>query len=206
MNKKLWEIRHQNSRGRFNRVTEFAKFSYEHFLKSKKGTLLDLGCGKGADSIFFYENGFEVSCIDFSQEAIKQFNEIQNRKGVFITALVRDISERFPFEKESFDVVYSRLGLHNLKDEDLKNVFSEIKRVLKNNGILLLQTKSVNDKKYGRGNEIEDNIFKDELGFTRHFFSKEEIKDYLKDFLLIFLDEKKIDNGNAYLEICAQKE
>ena len=54
LDKEHWESRHRESIGRYNRVTEFARFCYYNFLKEKKGELLDLCCGKGADSIFFH--------------------------------------------------------------------------------------------------------------------------------------------------------
>lgn len=204
-NKELWEQRHKNSFGRFNRVTEFARFVYYNFLKDKKGKLLDLGCGKGADSIFFHYKGFNVTAIDYSSEAINQFNELQNMKNLFITSFVRDIREEFAFEDDCFDFVYSRLGLDYLNDIELKKIVLEIKKVLKSEGLLIFEIKSVNDIKYGKGKEIEKDMFEDEEGYARHFFSQDHIKEILNDFEIIFIDEKKLDNGNCYLDVIAKK-
>ncbi|MBU0756768.1 MAG: class I SAM-dependent methyltransferase [Nanoarchaeota archaeon] len=204
-NKELWEQRHKNSIGRYNRVTDFARFCYDNFLKNKKGKLLDLGCGKGSDSIFFHFKDFAVTAVDYSSEAIKQFNFQQNKNNLFITSLVKDMAEGFSFEDSSFDIVYSRLGLDYLTDEDTKKVFSEIKRILKSEGYFLFQVKSNNDQKHGQGKEIEKDMYEDEDGYARHFISQDYAKELLDGFEIIFMDEKKIANGNAYLDVIAKK-
>ncbi|MBN1503359.1 class I SAM-dependent methyltransferase [Candidatus Woesearchaeota archaeon] len=202
--KEIWDNRHRKSIGRYNRITEFANFCFLNYLKGKQGKLLDLACGKGADSVFLHENGFTVTAIDYSSEAINQFNYIQRKKGVFITSLVRDIQEKLPFETDSFDYVFSRIGLGYFDDKTTKKIFSEIKRVLKSEGLLMFQVKSVNDRVYGSGKELEKDVY--ELsGYIRHFFSEDYARKLLKDFNIIYLEEKKLDNGNAYLDVIAEK-
>lgn len=42
------------------------------YIKDKKvKSILDLGCGVGRDSIFFYKNGYDVTALDSSEEALK---------------------------------------------------------------------------------------------------------------------------------------
>ncbi len=203
LDKEQWEVRHRESKGRYNSVTQFAHLCVENFIK-KKGKLLDLCCGKGADSIFFHKKGLKVSAIDYSKEAINQFNDIQQINNVFITALVKDILEELPFEDESFDYVYSRLGLHYFTDKETKNIISEVKRVLKSEGLIMFQVKSTSDKNYGKGKEVEKDMYEDD-GYVRHFFSKEYAEDILDDFNLILNEERILDNGSAYLEVIAEK-
>ena len=70
----------------------------------------------------------------------------------------------------------------------------------------MFQVKSTQDKSYGEGTEIEKDMFKDNNGSVRHFFSKEYAKELLKDnFSIILLEERKIHTGNAYLEVVAEK-
>jgi SAM-dependent methyltransferase len=204
-NKELWEERHKKTFNRFNRITDFARFCYEHFLYNKKGKLLDLGCGKGADSIYFHYKGFNVSAVDYSTEAISQFNFIQNQKRLFITSLVKDMTEPFSFEESSFDIIYSRLGVNYFDSETTKKLFSEIKRILKSEGLLLFQVKSSNDSSNGKGKKIEENVYEDDEGYMRHFFSQEYAKELLEGFEILFLDERKAESGNAYLDVVAKK-
>jgi ubiquinone/menaquinone biosynthesis C-methylase UbiE len=68
--------------------------------------------------------------------------------------------------------VYARLSLHYFSDLTTKRIFSEIARVLKPNGYLCFLCKSTNDPLYGKGNEIEKDMYENK-GHVRHFFSKE---------------------------------
>ncbi len=205
LDKEHWEKKHRESAGKYNRVTDFARFCYYNFMKKKIGKVLDLCSGKGADAIFFHNKGFKVTAVDYSNEAIKQFNETQRMYEIFVSSFVKDISETLPFEDSSFDYVYVRLGLYYFTDEELKNIIPEILRVLKSEGLLLFQVKSVSDKEYGKGNEIEKDMYEDETGYVRHFFSKEYTESLLKDFHIVMIEDRKIEQGSAYLEVVAEK-
>lgn len=205
LDKEFWEKKHEESIGRYNRVTDFSRFCYYNFMKEKKGKVLDLCCGKGADSIFFHNKGYSVTGVDYSNEAIKQFNDTQKRYKIFLSSLVYNIMEKLPFESESYDFVYIRLGLHYFKDKELKNIISEIKRVLKSEGLLMFQVKSISDKAYGVGKELEKDMYEEDSGYVRHFFSKEYTESLLKDVNIIMIEERKIPQGSAYLEVISEK-
>lgn len=206
LKKEFWETRHKDSIGRYNRVTDFAKFCYFNFMKTKKrAKVLELCSGKGADAIFFHNKEFNVTALDYSGEAIKQFNDIQRKYEIFVSGMVKDISEDLPYESETYDFTYVRAGLYYFTDKELKNILSEIHRVLKNKGLLMFQVKSVNDKDYGQGKEIETDMYEDESGYIRHFFSEEYTQKILKDFNIIMIEERKIPSGQAYLEVIAEK-
>jgi tellurite methyltransferase len=206
LKKEFWEIKHKESEGRYNRVTDFARLAYYNFMQNKKkASVLDLCSGKGADSIFFHNKGLKVTSVDYSSEAIKQFNETQKRYEIFLSSLVKDITEPLPFNDSNFDFVYIRLGLYYFTDEELKNIILEIRRVLKSEGLLLFQVKSTSDKDYGKGKEIEKDMYEDDTGYVRRYFSKEFTESILKEFNIIMLEERKADNGNAYLEVVAEK-
>ena len=203
--KEIWDKRHKDSTGRLHRPTEFCKFVYFNFLKDKKGKLLDLACGKGADSIFFHNKEFIVTGMDYSNEAILQFNETQKRYDIFLTALVKDMTEPLPFEAGVFDVVYSRLGINYFDDKTKKNIISEVKRILRSEGLFVFQVKSTNDKDYGLGKEIEKNMFLDDEGYVRHYFNKEYVEELLKEFHILMIEERAIPGKSTYLEVIAEK-
>ena len=204
--KEVWEKKHKDSEGRYNRVTDFARFCYYNFMKTKKkGKVLELCCGKGADSIFFHNKNMNVTAIDYSSEAINQFNEIQKKYDIFFTALVKDITKPLNFEPESFDFVYSRAGLYYFTDKELKNIILEVSNVLKSEGLFMFQVKSTSDKSFGEGKEIEKDMFEDDDGSLRHFFSREYAEELLDGFNIIMIEERKIHTGNAYLEVIAEK-
>lgn len=87
-----------------------------------KGKLLDVGCGTGIAYEFF---NVDYTGIDPSEELLKQC------KGKSVLGK----AEELPFENESFDVVIAVTSLHHC---DLDKAVSEIKRVVKKNGVIVI--------------------------------------------------------------------
>ena len=109
---------------------EFAKLTKEHGVTK----LLEIGCGNGRDSIYFAKQGFNVTAIDITPEAILLAKKIADRKNSNVKFRVAN-TEKLPFEDSSFDAVFSISVLHST---DLTKSIPEIYRVLKKNGLALL--------------------------------------------------------------------
>ncbi|WP_207641052.1 class I SAM-dependent methyltransferase [Metaclostridioides mangenotii] len=125
-------------------------------------SILDAGCAGGWYTERFLELGAEVTSVDLNDNMIKLTKERVCNKAVVVN---HDLSKDLPFEDDKFDIVVSSLTLHYLEDLDL--VFSEFKRVLKSNGILLFSTHhpfvdmmDLNDKSYFEKTLIEDEWIK----------------------------------------------
>ena len=85
---------------------------------------------------------------------------------------------------EKFDVIYANLSLHYFNDKITTEIFSNLVKLLNQDGYLFVRCKSVEDPLYGIGNEIEINVF-DNKGKIQHLFSKEYLKEKLKDYSII---------------------
>lgn len=101
------------------------------------GTLLELGCGSGYDSIYLADRGFDVTAIDVSEDVIESSKTLhQNSKVNFITL---DFFEGMLDKK--FDVIYDRGFLHNYKNR-LPEIFEKLNTLLTNDGKLIIITGS----------------------------------------------------------------
>jgi ubiquinone/menaquinone biosynthesis C-methylase UbiE len=155
--------------------------------------ILNLGCGNGNDDALFAKAGHTIIATDFSEVAIKKnIKRFKNYPKLHFTLL--DITETFPFNDNKFDIVYARLSLHYFADTTTRKIINEIARVLKPNGYLCFVCKSTNDKLYGKGTEIEKDMF-EENGHVRHFFNK----DYTKSLLKTKFKLDKMESGNKKL-------
>jgi hypothetical protein len=67
-----------------------------------------------------------------------------------------------------------------LTDQELRFLFIESGRVLKNNGLLYFSVRSDKDAQYNKGNKIGDNIYEIN-GFQIRFFTKSQIRSFLSD-------------------------
>lgn len=96
-------------------------------------SVLDLGCGAGGMSKYFVEKGAsKVLALDISKNMITHAKEINSDEKIQYKVLgMEDIAKI----KEKFDVVFSSLAFHYVKD--FGKLMQDISKLLKPNGILL---------------------------------------------------------------------
>lgn len=58
----------------------------------KSGTVLDIACGDGRNSLYLAENKFSVTGIDFSSVALERLKRFSKKRGLNITVLKMDLS------------------------------------------------------------------------------------------------------------------
>lgn len=121
---------------RFKEITECIKVK-------KNIKVLDIGCGRGEMILYVAKKGAIATGIDYSKNAIvlanilraKQKKEIRD-KMVFKVMN----SKKLSYKDSSFDMVILSDIIEHLYPEELEIVFAEIKRVLKNNGEIIMHT------------------------------------------------------------------
>ena len=110
----------------------------------KNKTVLDIGSGRGEIVFWSVNNGAKKSVgIDYSKSAIKLSNKILVSKPKKyrdrITFILMD-AKKLEFKNKSFDVVITTEVLEHLYPEEQDQVFSEISRVMKDDGLLFIHT------------------------------------------------------------------
>jgi 2-polyprenyl-3-methyl-5-hydroxy-6-metoxy-1,4-benzoquinol methylase len=102
-------------------------------LREPAGRLLDIGCGNASFSAGFLRAGFAVAGIDMTEE------QIAAARARGIDARVHDLgSGPLPFPDRSFDVAFAGEVIEHIVDTTA--FLSEIHRVLKPNGCVVLTT------------------------------------------------------------------
>ena len=155
--------------------SNFGLDCYEEFKENGVKNVLELGCGHGRDTMFFASNGLDVVAIDSSKVAIDVLSKIITEKNLTIKPMIYDVSEGIPFDNSFFDAVYSHMFFNmRFTDDQLKYLFNEVNRVLKNGGLNLFSVRSENDAMYKKGTVVEKNIY-DINGFQIRFFTKPDL-------------------------------
>ncbi|MDB5185646.1 MAG: putative methyltransferase sLL0829 [Candidatus Saccharibacteria bacterium] len=169
--------------------------------------VLELGCGVGGDAYFFATKGHHITATDYSGVVIKQNHELRQHPTLKYSVL--DLTEVLPCETESVDVVYAHLSLHYYDHETTKTVFAEIARVLKLGGLLCFACKSIQDSDYGKGEEVEPNLFISAKGHVRHFFTSEYVEELMSGlFEIETIDESEehyVNKTAAFVRCIARK-
>lgn len=104
------------------------------FRPSKGMSILDVGCGTGSHLELYQRYQCHLYGLDLSPSMLTLARE---RLGDIAQLDLGDAT-KMPYEDDKFDLVISMLSLHEMFPETRKAVLNEIKRVLKNDGRILL--------------------------------------------------------------------
>lgn len=183
-----WKIVDGNIRERWMNPSIESFYLLSRWYSQGKRKFLDLGCGLGRHSILFGKNGFEVSCFDISEEAIKKTSKWAIEEGLNFDYSIGDMLN-LPYKNESFDCVLCFNVISHTDTEGMKVIANEIKRILKKDGecYLTLGSKDTWGFKQTQWPLVDENTrLKMEEGpeyKTPHFYADYNlIKQLFKDF------------------------
>lgn len=152
-----------------------------------KQAFLDLGCGLGRHSIFFAVNGFNVSAFDISKNAVERTTLWAKELNLNINIKQGDM-RHIPFEDESMDCILCMNVISHTDTKGIRQIVSELKRVLKPQGECYLTLGSKETWGYKQNWPIvdENTKLRDEEGpeyMIPHFYADYDlIFQIFKDF------------------------
>lgn len=159
----------------------FARYVLEEIKKNdfaKKLHILELGCGNGRDSEFFIGNGYRVTGVDASAQAIstlqKKFQNVSDARFICDDF----IKIRALFQTE-YDVIYMRWVLHAISLEQEEELFQHLKEALSKDGRIYIEARTTNDDLYGMGDPVAENAFLHN-GHYRRFINVNKFQEKLK--------------------------
>jgi ubiquinone/menaquinone biosynthesis C-methylase UbiE len=113
--------------------TWFAPFIKNNQLDGIK--LLGLASGGGQQMPIFSALGADCTVLDYSECQLERERMVAAREGYSINIIKADMTKTFPFEDQSFDMIFHPVS--NCYVEDVYHVWNECYRVLKVGGVLL---------------------------------------------------------------------
>jgi len=88
-----------------------------------RGTVLEIGCGTGTNSIWLAEQGFDVIGLDLSAEAVAIARRHADKKGTACRFVCGDFLD-CDLEKESCFFLFDRGCLHSMPDDEQRLAFA----------------------------------------------------------------------------------
>lgn len=98
--------------------------------------VLGLACGGGQQCPVFQAHGAIVTVTDLSEGQLANERFVAEREGYEINIVKTDLSKEFPFEDDSFDLIFNPIS--NCYVENIQPVWNECSRVIRKGGILLM--------------------------------------------------------------------
>lgn len=150
-----------------------AQWSVNHLEISKKDIILDIGCGGGVNvKRFLKMTDNNVYGIDYSDVAVKKSIEL-NKKAVEDKRceIIKGSVSKLPFEDNSFDIITAFETVYFWPD--FENDLKEVKRVLKDGGIIFIANEALPIKDDERQMEFIELL-------DANIYSEEELNDSLE--------------------------
>jgi ubiquinone/menaquinone biosynthesis C-methylase UbiE len=182
------------------------------FLPFKGLKILGLASGGGQQMPIFAALGADCTVFDLSNEQLKGERLVSEREGYDINIIKGDMTEKLPFEDESFDLIFHPVS--NVYVKDVYHVFKECARVLRKDGLLLAgldnginfivddpdETKIVNHLPFDptTNKEQYDKLIETDCGMQFSHTLEDQIKGQLVAGFEI-LDLYEDTNGEGYL-------
>ena len=111
-----------------------------------KGRFLDLGTGPGTQAKLLAKLGFTVVGTDISEHAVRKASR-EFSKAVFTVDDILDTK----FPPNGFDYIFDRGCFHVLAAKDREQYVKNVKKILKNNGLLFLKCFSTKETQLTSG-------------------------------------------------------
>jgi len=124
----------------------------------KDARILDVGCGGGLDAIFLAQCGFDLIGIDISPAALRVAKRRARKTKVRVDWRLGDVLA-LPLEDEAVDFIIDRGLLHVIDNKCRSKYSSELYRVLKPHGRVLIRGASKKSSKE-RFNPITEKVIR----------------------------------------------
>ena len=183
-----------------------------------RGKLLDIGCGEGADSVFFAQKGYRVTAIDKNQAYVNRFRMYRSDHLLSnVRVLQRDVV-KYSYPHNTYDALISILVLCCMKRSEFEALVPVMKRSVKPGGIIVMSSRNYLDpelKDYVSTEKmIEENTFrkKEDCCKFLYFIEKNRLREVFSDFDIIYYFEgyapckynEHPKHGDSYI-ICKRK-
>ncbi|MCT4592794.1 MAG: class I SAM-dependent methyltransferase [Anaeromicrobium sp.] len=135
---------------------------YDRFEKYfiKDNSILDLGCGSGRDSLYFKNQGYIVTALDYSEKLAKSASKLIGQE-----VLVKDMREISYVSK--FHGIWACASVLHINRIDINMVMKNCARALKDEGVFYLSFK------YGDREEMKN-------GRYFNFYNEESFRQLIK--------------------------
>jgi ubiquinone/menaquinone biosynthesis C-methylase UbiE len=182
----------------------FLKFCEQSKLQKN---VLDCGAAGELPPLYIFRMcGYETHGIDVSEEQIKKARIFCEHKGIDLNIERGDMRD-LVFEDFSFSFAYSHDTIFHMPKQEITAAMKEMKRVLKNEGILYVNFLSIDDSEFGSGRQVGDGEFiqYEHDGKTLHSYFEDDEPDQYFDGFEILVKQKRASEVSPFATAMGDK-
>ena len=204
--KAIWDGRYSSSSDN-PRNDGWIENYIKYFNEKRENLIVDLGCGKGANSIYLQERGFNVLACDFSSQAIN----FVNKTYPAVQTQCFDMIYEFPNDIKDIGIILASLSTHYFTLDETVRLYNNIRNSLETGGYFIFRVNSKKEYEYKDKIEVADIIENDyyilKNGVKKRYFDINSISGLLNGFIVMKINEGSSEfyNNKNYIEGIAKK-
>jgi tellurite methyltransferase len=166
-----WDKQHADSAGAAPPASFLRQVFATDAWQLPRGRALDIACGKGRNSLYLAELGFEVAAMDISTVALDEARTRAKSKQLRIDWRQTDL-EVVQLEEAVFDLVVNFNYLQ-------RSLIPQIKRAIKTGGHVIFETYLIDQKEIGHPKN------------PAYLLGHNELLEHFRDFRVLYYRERK---------------
>ena len=180
--------------------------------------LLDIGCGEGADTVFFAKKGFHVTAIDSNETYLNRLKAFINDNKLKNISIKYDDVITHRYRQNFYDVVNCLLVGCCMRRSDFEKLLIALKHSVKKTGIIIMSLRNYLDPEFidydSTETMIEPNTFrkKEDCCKIRYYIEKNRLRECFANFEILYYYEgyatdkynEVPKHGDSYI-ICKRK-
>lgn len=175
------------------RPADSAIMTKDFFLRNNIKNILIPGIGYGRNAKVFIDNDINITGIEISETAINLAKKYIGNIKIYHGS-VTDM----PFDNELYDGIFCYALIHLLDKNDREKFIKDCYNQLKPNGYMIFITVSKKDLLFGRGKQLDKDLFEIMEGVKMFFYDSDSIKEEFGKYGLVEFSE--IDEPNKTME------
>ena len=158
-------------------------------------TLLDVGCGEGADSVFFAKKGFRVSSVDNNKIFLDRLRAYITDKALANVSIIEGDVVSYPYRQNFYDVINCLLVGCCMKRSEFESLLIALRQTVKKSGIIIMSLRNYLDPDFidyvSTETMIEPNTFRkrDDCCKIRYYIEKGRLRECFSDFEILYYYE-----------------
>ncbi len=165
--------------------------------------VLDVGCGGGRHLVWMERQGFPAHGTDSAPNGLAHARAWLEREACPVRIALADM-RALPFRSDRFGAVIAYHVLYHGRRAEVRRAFTEVARVLRDEGLFVGTLLSTRTWKYGEGRRLEQLTYVQErgpeAGVPHHYCDEAEARALLAGFDVdsLALDEYSDDEGHRH--------